>query len=122
MKCDAIVNSANKYPVIGDGCDRAIYAAAGEEKLLEARKEVGALDEGKAAVTHAFNLSARCIIHAVSLVYKEDDEAVEERLRNCYRNSLRLAKEHDCGCAYRSEYPSGAMACIRLEDEEIFYL
>ena len=28
----------------------------------------------------------------------------------------------DCGCAYRSKYPEGRLACIRLEDEEMFYV
>jgi len=28
----------------------------------------------------------------------------------------------DCGCAYRKENPAGRLACIRLEDEKIFYM
>lgn len=28
----------------------------------------------------------------------------------------------DCGCAYRSKFPEGRLACIRLEDEKIFYV
>ena len=28
----------------------------------------------------------------------------------------------DCGCAYRSKFPEGKLACIRLEDEKIFYV
>ena len=28
----------------------------------------------------------------------------------------------DCGCVFRSVYPSGTMACLRADDEEIFYL
>ena len=28
----------------------------------------------------------------------------------------------DCGCVYREIYPNGTLSCIRLEDEEIFYL
>lgn len=96
VEADAIVNTANEYPLIGDGCDRAIYAAAGEEKLLEARKKIGVLAEGEAAVTPAFDLNAKYIIHAVSPFYIEDDEEVEGRLRNCYRNSLKLAVEYGC--------------------------
>ena len=30
MKADAVVNTANEYPEVGPGCDRAVY----EEKLL----------------------------------------------------------------------------------------
>lgn len=28
----------------------------------------------------------------------------------------------DCGCAYRAQDPDGRLACIRLEDERIFYV
>ncbi len=28
----------------------------------------------------------------------------------------------DCGCAFREMYPSANLACIRIEDEEVFYL
>ena len=27
----------------------------------------------------------------------------------------------DCGCVFRKEYPSGRLACLRVEDEEIIY-
>lgn len=33
ISCDAIVNTANPRPIIGDGTDTAIYRAAGEERL-----------------------------------------------------------------------------------------
>ena len=35
---DAIVNTANPFPVVGKGTDTAVYNAAGREELLEARK------------------------------------------------------------------------------------
>lgn len=91
MECDAIVNTANEYPIIGAGCDTAIYNAAGKDELLEERKKIGHLDEGEAAITPGFNLPAKYIIHAVSPLYIEGDEEVERRLRNCYINSLRIA-------------------------------
>lgn len=48
------------------GCDSAVYKAAGYEELLEYRKEkIGFVPEGE-----------------------------EEKLRACYRNSLRIAKEY----------------------------
>ena len=37
LKVDAIVNSANPFPVIGGGTDSAIYKAAGADELLAAR-------------------------------------------------------------------------------------
>ena len=36
VKADAIVNTANPDPVIGAGTDRAVYDAAGQDKLLAA--------------------------------------------------------------------------------------
>lgn len=28
----------------------------------------------------------------------------------------------DCGCVFKEKYPEGALACIRLEDEAVFYV
>ena len=50
MEVDAIVNTANEDPVVGDGCDTAIYNAAGRENLLALRKLIGHIDEGNAAI------------------------------------------------------------------------
>lgn len=49
---DAIVNAANPKPVIGYGVDAGIHKKAGP-KLLEARKKIGSIQEGQAAVTQA---------------------------------------------------------------------
>ena len=43
---DAIVNTANPFPVIGRGTDKTIYNAAGREKLLAARKKIGEIEPG----------------------------------------------------------------------------
>lgn len=48
MNTDAIVNTANQLPIVGAGCDTAVYEAAGREELLKYRKEhIGAVDEGE---------------------------------------------------------------------------
>lgn len=62
VKADVIVNTANPKPVIGSGTDSAIYGAAGEEKLLAERQNIGNIAPCKAAVTPAFGLSAKHII------------------------------------------------------------
>ncbi len=95
MQVDAIVNTANENPVVGDGCDTAVYNAAGRENLLALRKQIGHIDEGNVAITPGLDLPAKYIIHAVSPLYIEDDAEVEGRLRNCYRNSFKLALEND---------------------------
>ena len=99
MECDAIVNTASRHPVdsfeqVGAGCDKAIHKAAGADELIAARKEIGEMAEGEAAITPGFDLPAKYIIHAVSPVFIDGNSGEEEKLRNCYRNSLRIAKEN----------------------------
>lgn len=95
MNTEAIVNTACAHPAVGTGCDSAVYKAAGYEELLEYRKEkIGFVPEGEAFLTPGFHLQARYIIHAVSPRYTGGSQGEEEKLRACYRNSLRLAKEH----------------------------
>ncbi len=96
MQVDAIVNTANEDPVIGDGVDSAVYNAAGWKLLMAERKKIGHLDEGQAAITPGFHLNAKFIIHAVSPFYYDGESKEEEKLRSCYKNSLALAKAHGC--------------------------
>ena len=65
VKADAIVNSANRHPICGGGTEYQIYEAAGREDLLKAREQVGPLDVAGVAVTPAFALDAKYIIHTV---------------------------------------------------------
>ena len=93
MDCDAVVNTANEYPVVGRGCDTAIYQAAGYDELLAYRKEhIGRVREGDVFLTPGFSLPARYIIHAVSPAYHGGDWGEERKLRSCYRKSLELAR------------------------------
>ena len=95
MHCDAIVNTANERPIVGRGCDTAVYNAAGYDRLLSYRKEhIGTVKEGEAFITPGFDLYAKYIIHAVSPVYRNGNEEEEQKLRSCYRNSLELAVKH----------------------------
>ena len=93
MQTDAIVNTANSLPVVGVGTDTAVYEAAGREKLLAARKEIGLMEEGSVAVTPGFDLPARYIIHAVSPLYIDGKSGEEEKLRRCYRGALEIAEK-----------------------------
>ena len=96
MQVDAIVNTANEEPVYATGVDTAVYKAAGEELLLAERQKIGFLKEGEVAITPGFALPAKYIIHAVSPLYIDGTMGDEERLRACYRDSLKLAKENNC--------------------------
>ena len=96
MNTDAIVNTANRNPIVGSGCDMAIYNAAGYDKLLKYRVEnIGFVPPGQAFITPGFNLKAKFIIHAVSPLYVNGESGEEQKLRECYQNSLALAKENN---------------------------
>ena len=95
MTVDAIVNSANPRPVIGLGTDSSIHEKAGPE-LLAARKKIGPIPVGQAAITPAFRLDARYVIHTVGPVWDGGSYGEEALLRSCYDQSLKLALEYDC--------------------------
>ena len=95
MRVDAIVNTANPRPVIGQGTDSMIHEAAGPELLL-ARQAIGAIAVGSAAVTPAFALQAKYVIHTVGPVWDGGGFGEEESLRNCYDNCLKLAAQNNC--------------------------
>lgn len=95
MKVDAIVNTASPLPGIGYGVDAAIHAKAGPE-LLEARKAIGAIPVGGAAITPGFALDARWVIHAVGPVWQGGSHGEEALLRSCYDTALHLAEKAGC--------------------------
>lgn len=95
MQVDAIVNTADPQPVIGMGTDSAIHQAAGAQLLL-ARQQVGVIPRGGAAVTPAFKLQAKYVIHTVGPVWEGGSHNEEQLLAGCYEESLRLAEEKDC--------------------------
>lgn len=96
VKADAIVNTANPDVAIGDGVDFAIYAAAGEQQLLEARAKIGVLEAGEVGITPAFCLDANYIIHSSGPVWRDGKHQEKELLRQCYDKSLNLAFEYGC--------------------------
>ena len=93
VKADVIVNTANPEPVVGDGTDSAVYQAAGKERLLEERIKIGKLSPGQAAITPAFDLSAKYIIHTVGPIWKDGKHGEYDMLRSCYSNSLSVAEQ-----------------------------
>ena len=92
MTTDAVVNTANSEVSVGDGCDRAVYNAAGYDKLLNYRKEkIGKVSEGEVFYSPGFDLPCKFVIHAVSPLYIDGKHGEEEKLRNCYKKALDLA-------------------------------
>lgn len=95
MCVDAIVNTANPYPVIGLGTDSQIHEKAGP-KLLKARQRIGEIAVGSAAITPAFHLQADYVIHTVGPVWNGGAHGEEQLLRSCYNSALQLALEQGC--------------------------
>lgn len=95
MAVDAIVNTANPLPVIGAGVDSMIHEKAGP-KLLEARQKIGNIAVGTAAITDAFDLSSKFVIHTVGPVWRGGFLGESMLLRSCYDSALILALENGC--------------------------
>lgn len=95
MQVDAIVNAASRLPRVGAGVESAIHKKAGPS-LLAARKEIGYIRPGTAAITPGFGLGAEYVIHAATPTWIDGAHGEAEALRSAYDMSLALAAERGC--------------------------
>lgn len=104
IKCDVIVNAANKY---GEGCfaplhyciDNAIHTFSGISLRNECHERLNGnyINTGETLLTSAYNLPSSYIIHTVGPIIDHKfitDKDIKD-LENCYINSLNLAKENN---------------------------
>jgi len=94
LAVDAIVNAANSALAPGGGVCGAIHRAAGPELAIACAK-LAPCPTGEARMTPAFRLPARFVIHAVGPVWQGGRSGEAEQLASAYRNSIRLASDHN---------------------------
>ena len=96
VKADAIVNTANPFPIVGDGTDTAIYLAAGWDNLLAEREKIGLIEPGHTEYTPAFQLNAKYIFHTVGPAWIDGKHGEKKTLRSSYKSALALAAKLSC--------------------------
>ena len=65
------------------------------EECMAIRNRQGGCEVGEAVITNAGNLPAKKVIHTVGPVWNKQQSNEDEKLRNCYVNSLQLAETND---------------------------
>ncbi|QWE95621.1 O-acetyl-ADP-ribose deacetylase [Cupriavidus sp. EM10] len=98
MEVDAIVNAANSGLLGGGGVDGAIHGAGGPAigaACRAIRDAQGGCPTGEAVITTGGLLPAPYVIHAVGPVWHGGAQNEDTLLANAYRNSIRLAGDHN---------------------------
>ncbi|MDS0293234.1 macro domain-containing protein [Halogeometricum luteum] len=92
---DALVNAAGTSLQMGSGVAGALKRRAGRG-LDAAATSQGPIDLGAVAVTEAFELDARWVVHAAAMPHYGDGRATVDSIRDATRNALKRADELGC--------------------------
>lgn len=114
---DAIVNSANPFPIIEEGVERHIYDKAGME-LLRERQSIGEIKESTSVISNAYHLDSKYVIHTVAPYYQDNSE-FKQKLANAYLSALELCVKHNIESIAFPLLASGTNQCPRNTAIEI---
>ncbi|OGY21055.1 MAG: hypothetical protein A2126_04485 [Candidatus Woykebacteria bacterium GWB1_45_5] len=95
ISADAIVNAANTKLQHGGGVAAAIVRAGGEI-IQEEGDDTGWCDIGKAVVTGAGKLPAKCVIHVPTIDYTTGKKANLTDIKKGVLAALEIAKNTGC--------------------------
>lgn len=92
VECDVIVNATNEDLIPGgQGVDSLIHTVAGPG-LFDECSRIGHIETGKAAMTGAYGLPCKKVIHTAGPVWHGGNFNERALLESCYHSSLSLAK------------------------------
>ncbi|GHU77146.1 RNase III inhibitor [Clostridia bacterium] len=91
---EAVVNAANNQLKQGAGVCGAIFKAAGASDLQNECDGIGYCKTGEAVLTSGYAL-CKYVIHTVGSIWKDGSDGEKALLKNCYKNSLLLAKQYN---------------------------
>ena len=95
LSVDAIVDPTDCWYSGSGGADLVIHELAGPG-LYEELLSFPALEMGQAVITSGYNLPAKYIIHTFGPIWEGGQKNEAKLLADCYRNSLKLAKQYGC--------------------------
>ncbi|MFW6323119.1 MAG: macro domain-containing protein [Guyparkeria sp.] len=92
---DCVVNAAGTSLAMGSGVAGALRDAA-NGPINEAAMAEGPVPLGGVAVTDAYDLPAKWVIHAAAMPHHGDGRATEQSIREATRHALEKADELGC--------------------------
>jgi len=84
------------------------------------RNRQGGCEVGEAVITNAGNLPTKKVIHTVGPVWNKQQSNEDEKLRNCYVNSLRLAEANGLTSIAFPKIERVVFVCFDVENFEIY--